>query len=68
MTPLTIADTRLFTVLSDAAAQCDRATPVRHKFSGLIAAEGWESPGERWFYAFYVTVLEQLKEETEKNG
>lgn len=60
---------RLFTVLSDAAAQCDRAAPVRHKFGGLtVAAEGWDGPGERWFYAFYVTVLEQLKEETEKNG
>lgn len=42
--------------------------PVRHKSSGLtVAAEGWESPGERWFYAFYVTVLEQLIKETEKN-
>lgn len=60
---------RLFTVLSDAAAQCDRAAPVQHKFGGLtIAAEGWDGPGERWFDAFCETVLLQLFEETKENG
>lgn len=43
-------------ILTDSAAQVDRAAPVDYR----IQTQNWTSPGEDWFEAFTETVRQQV--------
>lgn len=52
------------TILTDSAAQVDRAKPADER----LKTEDWTSPGEAWFESFMETVQRQMEAAIEEDG
>lgn len=54
----------LATILTDSAAQTERAKPTNER----LKTEDWTPPGEAWFEAFRATVQQQMEAAIEDDG
>lgn len=54
----------LSTILTDSAANVDRAKPTDER----LQKEDWTSPGEAWFESFMETVQRQIEAALDEDG